>query len=183
MSALIKFLARLPLHCREKRYVSLTHTIISHDDVIKWKHILRYWPPVPGIHRSLVNSPHKGQWRGASMFSWICPWINRWANNREVGDLRRRHVHYDVTIMRYHMLVKEKLFSRIEMKLIQYLYTRVVEYLTSANVWQKPSSGIQPTKDNAAKCDYEDDMIPLHDDCNCWGEWMWYTTCLSSWIR
>ena len=25
-----------------------------------------------GIHRSPVNSPHKGQWRGASMFSLIC---------------------------------------------------------------------------------------------------------------
>ena len=24
------------------------------------------------IHRSLVNSPHKGQWRGALMFSMIC---------------------------------------------------------------------------------------------------------------
>ena len=35
------------------------------------------------------NSPHKGQWRGALMFSFICNWINGWANNREVGDLRR----------------------------------------------------------------------------------------------
>ena len=36
-----------------------------HDDVIKWKHIPRYWPFVRGIHRSPVNSPHQGQWRGA----------------------------------------------------------------------------------------------------------------------
>ena len=41
---------------------------ICHDDVIKWKHFPRYWPFVRGIHRSAVNSPHKGQWRGASMF-------------------------------------------------------------------------------------------------------------------
>ena len=34
---------------------------ISYDDVIKWKHIPRYWPFVRGIHRSPVNSPHKGQ--------------------------------------------------------------------------------------------------------------------------
>ena len=27
-----------------------------------------YWPFVRGIHRSPVNSPHKGQWRGALMF-------------------------------------------------------------------------------------------------------------------
>ena len=39
-----------------------------YDDVIKWKHFLRYWPFVRGIHRSPVNSPHKGQWRGALMF-------------------------------------------------------------------------------------------------------------------
>ena len=36
-----------------------------HDDVNKWKHFPRYWPFVRGIHRSPVNSPHKGQWRGA----------------------------------------------------------------------------------------------------------------------
>ena len=45
---------------------------VGHDDVIKWKHFLRYWPFVRGIHRSPVNSPHKGQWRGALMFSLIC---------------------------------------------------------------------------------------------------------------
>ena len=41
---------------------------IIHDDVIKWKHFPRYWPFVRGIHRSPVNSPHEGQWRGALMF-------------------------------------------------------------------------------------------------------------------
>ena len=29
-----------------------------HDDVMKWKHFLRYWPFVRGIHRWPVNSPH-----------------------------------------------------------------------------------------------------------------------------
>ena len=53
-----------------------------HDDVIKWKHLPRYWP----FYRSPVNSPHKGQWRGALMFSLICVWINGWVNNREAGD-------------------------------------------------------------------------------------------------
>ena len=42
-----------------------------HDDVIKWKHFPRYWPFVRGIHWSPVNSPHKGQWRGALMFSFL----------------------------------------------------------------------------------------------------------------
>ena len=39
-----------------------------HDDVIKWKHFPRNWPFVRGIPRSPVNSPHKGQRRGASMY-------------------------------------------------------------------------------------------------------------------
>ena len=45
-----------------------TRMSIWHDDVIKWKHFPRKWPFVRGIHRSPVNSPHKGQWRGALMF-------------------------------------------------------------------------------------------------------------------
>ena len=70
-----------------------------HDDVIKWKHFPRCWPFVRGIHRSPVNSPHKGQWRGALIFSSICVWINGWVNNREAGDLRRYRAHFDVTVM------------------------------------------------------------------------------------
>ena len=72
---------------------------LGHDDVIKWKHFPRCWPFVRGIHRSPVNSPHKGQWRCALMFSLICVWINSWVNNREAGDLRRCRAHYDVTVM------------------------------------------------------------------------------------
>ena len=46
-----------------------------------------------------VNSPHKGQWRGALMFSLICARINGWVNNREAGDLRRHPTHCDVIVM------------------------------------------------------------------------------------
>ena len=46
-----------------------------------------------------VISPHKGQWRGALMFSVICAWRNGWVNNREAGDLRRHNAHYDVIVM------------------------------------------------------------------------------------
>ena len=78
--------------------------IISLPRVTAWwrhqrKHFPRYWPFVRGIHRSPVNSPHKGQWRGALMFSLICAWINCWANNRKAGGLRRHRAHYDVTVM------------------------------------------------------------------------------------
>ena len=53
-----------------------------------------------------VNSPrHKGQWRGALMFSLICAWINDWVNNREAGDLRRRRGHYDVKVMNINISV------------------------------------------------------------------------------
>ena len=72
-----------------------------HDDVIKWKHFPRNWPFVREIHRSPVNFPHKGQWRGALMFSLIYAWINDWVNNREAGDLRRQHGHYDVIVMNF----------------------------------------------------------------------------------
>ena len=73
------------------------HTVPNtHYDVIKWKHFPRYWPFVRGIHRSPVNSPHKGQWRGALMFTLICARLNGWVNNREAGDLRRHRAHYDV---------------------------------------------------------------------------------------
>ena len=71
----------------------------KHDDVIKWKYFPRNWPFVRGIHRSLVNSPHKGQWHGALMLSLICIWINDLVNNGEAGDLRRYPAHCDVTVM------------------------------------------------------------------------------------
>ena len=77
----------------------MSEYILPHDDVIKWKHFLRHWPFVRGIHRSPVHSPHKGHWRGALMFSLICVWINGWVNNGEAGDLRRYRAHYDVTVM------------------------------------------------------------------------------------
>ena len=71
----------------------------SHGDVIKWKHSPRYWLFLWGIHRSPVNSPHKGQWREDLMFSMICAWISGWVNNRDAGDLRRHHAHYDVIVI------------------------------------------------------------------------------------
>ena len=70
------------------RFISTISIIYgnTNDDVIKWKHFPRYWPFVRGIHRSPVNSLHKGQWSGALMFSLICTWINAWVNNPEAGD-------------------------------------------------------------------------------------------------
>ena len=53
-----------------------------HDDVIRWKHFPRYRPFVRGIHRSPVDSPHKGQLRAALMGFFICAWTNGWINKR-----------------------------------------------------------------------------------------------------
>ena len=58
-----------------------------------------YWPFVRGIHRSPVESPHKGQWRGDLMFSLICGWTNGWAYNGDASELRRHRAHYDVIVM------------------------------------------------------------------------------------
>ena len=68
-----------------------------------WRHQMEAFSALlafcEGIHRSPVNSPHKGQWRGALIFSLTCAWTNGWVNNRDAGDLRRNRAHYDVTVM------------------------------------------------------------------------------------
>ena len=74
---------------------------LRYDDVIKWKHLPCYWPFVRGSHRSPVNSPHKGQWRGLLMFSLICAWIYGWVKNNGAGDMRRQLAHYDAILMWY----------------------------------------------------------------------------------
>ena len=59
----------------------------------------RYCHFVRGSRRSPVNSPHKGQWRGALLIFVICAWINGWVNNRGTGDLRRHRAHYNFIVM------------------------------------------------------------------------------------
>ena len=67
-----------------------------------WRHQMEIFsallPFLRGFHRSPVNYPHKGQWRGALMFTLICVWINGWVKNREAGDLKRYRAHYDVIV-------------------------------------------------------------------------------------
>ena len=81
---------------------ALNHNKIpQHDDVIKWEHFLHYWPFVRGIHRSPLDSPHKGQWCWALMFSLICARTNGWTNNRDPGGLRHHRTHYDISVMNH----------------------------------------------------------------------------------
>ena len=66
--------------------------------------------------------PHKGQWRGALMFSLICVWINGWVNNPDAGDLRRYRTHYDVSVMSQSKVNEVRLrawFLWSEMRLIR----------------------------------------------------------------
>ena len=103
----------------------------THDDVIKLKHFTRYWPFVRGIHRSPVNSPHKGQWRGALMFSLICAWINGWVNNGEAADLRRHRTHYDVIVM---TLLTLKRKSQVKWPHPKWCWGLLIKYTKLANV-------------------------------------------------
>ena len=80
-------------------HVPFINLCLVYDDVIKWKHFLCYMPFVWGIHWSSVNSAHKGQWRGALIFSLICAARNGRVNNRDTVDWRRHRTHYDVTVM------------------------------------------------------------------------------------
>ena len=76
---------------------------VCHDNVIKWTHLPRYWPFVRGIHRSPVDSTHRGQWRGALMFSLICArtrcflWF---APEQKVQEtIETAVIYYDVTVV------------------------------------------------------------------------------------
>ena len=68
-----------------------------------WRHQMeifpRHWPFVRGIHRSPVNSLHKGQWRGSLIIILIWARMDAWVNNRKAGDLRRHYAHNDATVM------------------------------------------------------------------------------------
>ena len=108
-----------------------------HDDVIKWKHFPRYWTLVRGTHRSLVNSPHKGQWRVALTVSLICAWTNSWANNRDAGDLRSHHSNYDATVVVFYAaqqrLVQENM-TRNQHGL-SHCNRRIIPFLSFANTF------------------------------------------------
>ena len=92
--AIINDLSSLVAHLCHNR-----NTLIAHDEVINWKHILRYWPsrysPVTGefpAQRPVTRSFDV-------FFDLRLAWINSWVNNREAGDLRRHRAHYDVIVL------------------------------------------------------------------------------------
>ena len=68
-----------------------------------WRHQMETFSALLAICAG--NSPVTGEFPAqrsvtrAMMFSLICAWINDWVHNREAGDLRHHHAHYDVIIM------------------------------------------------------------------------------------
>ena len=85
-----------------------------------------------GIHRSPVNSPPKGQWRGALMFCFIWAWIIGWGSNREAGDLRRHQALYYVIVMQLSMEVFEEIpcWRWLSQKCLQrYCLSKLLDYV------------------------------------------------------
>ena len=113
------------IYCKQMDTIALVHN----QTCSWWRHQMetfrRYWPFVLGIHRSPVNSPHKGQWRGALMFSLICVCINGWVNKRKAGDLRR---HSDVKPQLNCWHFVDDLFKCISLKknILIMLYWRLI---------------------------------------------------------
>ena len=100
------------VHFIQRILVRFPSNVTKHDDVIKWKHFPYYWLCAQGIHQSRVNSPHKGQWCGALMFSLIYARTNGKTNNRDASGLRRNRTHYDVTVMISSLKSKWQLVSK-----------------------------------------------------------------------
>ena len=67
-----------------------------------WRHQMETFSALLAIcggNLLLTGEFHKGQWRGALMFSFIYAWIIGWVNNGEAADLRCYTAHYDVIVM------------------------------------------------------------------------------------
>ena len=90
--------------------------LTSHTLVPWWRHQMETFSALLALSAgnslwSPVNSHHKGQWRGALIFSLIYAWTNGRANNRYAGDLRHHCAHYVVTVMSWKRSCMHKLSS------------------------------------------------------------------------
>ena len=74
-----------------------------YDNIMPWKFFPRYWLFCRGIHRSPVDSTHKGPVTRVLIFSVTSAYTNGWMNHRVAGGLR----HYnncDVIVMIHRFL-------------------------------------------------------------------------------
>ena len=113
-----------------------------YDDVLKWEHFPRYWPFVWGFPRSLVNSPHKGQRRGALIFSLICSWINagvsivRWFETPSRSSWRHCD---DVSFLLFYILVMWWKYANVSIDQLRYnfILTRFCLNVGCIHRWTK----------------------------------------------
>ena len=92
-----------------------------------------HFPLYSPFVRGLVDSPHEGQCRGASMFSLICTWTTGWANIRGAGDLRRLIGHYNVTVMYIHWFLAPR-YPSISWRHHELQYTKTKMLSFSRNI-------------------------------------------------
>ena len=90
-------------HSRDIKHISnvlfYSYSIVSHDDVIKWK-IFHITGPLWGESTGHWWIPlTKDSDAEVLMFSLLYALTNGWANNRGAGDLRRYRAHYVVTVI------------------------------------------------------------------------------------
>ena len=88
-----------------------------------------------------VNSPHKGQCRGALVFSLICVWSNSWANASDAGALWCHRAHYDVIVMES---IKQKRWYRTD---------------------GDSQTAIQTDRQTDGQTDRQTDMVPTSTKC------------------
>ena len=146
----------------------LTHICVArpqwvpdfHSEGSWWRHQMETFSALLALceGNSPVNSPHKGQWRGAFMLSLIRDWINRWVNNREAGDLRCHRAHNDVIIIiwpfsRWEIVRKTNLF---------FIYPTINQIQRNKGWWNDLPAALQHYSVGADK--------------SCWARW-WELLC------
>ena len=110
-----------------------------------------------------VDSLHKGQWRGALMFSLILTWIN----NREAGDLIHHRVHYDATVMWWTNFVGLQLVTLDTTWPRERMFTKVVHMSAICNQ-QRTRRWTGTAIPNSLKAVVH---IPIMAGCNHSGSW------------
>ena len=94
-----------------KLYPIIKSTLLGNQHEPKRKK--RWWRHQMGLFSALMSLcavtgefPAQRPVTRSFDFSLICAWINGWLNDREVGDLKRHHAHYDVTVMNFQVFLR-----------------------------------------------------------------------------
>ena len=102
--------------------------INHHGDAIKW----RYLPFVMGIHRSPVNSHHKGQWRGDLRFLWSArlskQWSRRWFKTPSRSFVDSNCGYLPQPMLTYqlgHQIISQCKWNRMQLQLKVFVSTKI----------------------------------------------------------